>query len=245
MLVNLHLGSFCSITSFIVVIEVLGHSEGLVFIFAEILQFGQPVAVASFVVDKENKGLRLVALMLHPVNRLIRNNVGNISLFACLATIHIDKVGVVVVTLSRKDVEVVETRGSAYQVPLTNNGSLVTSLLHKLRHCLLRTIKDAMLVVSKTILVAMLTCNHTSTAGAWERVSYEWVYKLYAIGSNAVEVGCINKAIVIAAHHLSCVVVGHNVDHVVALCLTCYTGKHGRCKDKKWLFHRKVCSLRL
>ncbi len=153
MLANLHLGRFGSIAALIVIVEVFGQGKCFVLIFAQIFEFGQPGTVASLVVHKEYEGLALVALVLHPVNGLVGHDVGHIALFACFGAVHVDKVGVVIVTLCRQNVVVVKARGGAHQVPLANDGGLVASLLHEFGHGLLRTVKHAVLIISKAILV--------------------------------------------------------------------------------------------
>ena len=61
----------------------------------------------------------------------------------------------------------------------------------------------------------MFAGEHTSTAGATERVGNKTVGETNAIASNAIEVGSFDVAYIVATHHLSCVVIGHDIDNVV------------------------------
>ena len=76
---NCHFLLLSSHTTLVGVPEVVGLLEGLVLILAEVLQFGQPVAVACLVVHKEDEGAVLVAL-LHPIDGLVGNYVGAVTL---------------------------------------------------------------------------------------------------------------------------------------------------------------------
>ena len=200
----------------VVVVEGGGQGEGAVLVFADVLQLGQPAAVAGLVVEKEDEGPRAVALVLHPVDGLVGDDVRHVSLLAYGVAGHGDEVGVVVVALSRQHVVVVEARGCAHKVPLADERRLVAGLLHEFGHGLLRTVEDAVLVVGKSVLVGVLARDHAGAAGARERVGHVAVDELHAVGGDAVEIGGLDETVVVAAHHLGGVVVGHDVDDVVS-----------------------------
>ena len=109
----------------IVIVEGFGNGEGHVLVFVQVFHLGQPVAVAGLVVDEKDKGARLIALVFHPVDALVGDDVGDVAMLAHSALVHLDEVGVVVVALSRHDVPVVEARGGGYEVPFAYDGSLV------------------------------------------------------------------------------------------------------------------------
>ena len=109
----------------IVVVEGFGNGEGHVLVFVQVFHLGQPVAVAGLVVDEQDKGARLVALVFHPVDALVGDDVGDVAMLAHGALVHLDEIGVVVVALSRHDVPVVEARGGGYEVPFAYDGGLV------------------------------------------------------------------------------------------------------------------------
>ena len=62
----------------------------------------------------------------------------------------------------------------------------------------------------------MLAGQHASTRGAAQRVGDKRIGESHTIGGNAVEVGGLYVATVVAAHHLSRVVVGHDIHNVGA-----------------------------
>ena len=163
------------------------------------------------------KGFRLVALILHPVDSLVCDDIGQVTLLTISLAVHLDKVGVVVIALTWDDVPIVKACGSRHEVPLANECGLVARLLHQLRHSLLRTIEDAVLIVGKAIFVAVLTSEHTCTAGARQRIGYVGIDELDAVGCNTIQIGGGYVCVVIARHHLRRVVVGHDIDDVVAL----------------------------
>ena len=81
-------------------------------------------------------------------------------------------------------------------MPLAHDGCLVARLLQELGHGLLRTVKDAVLVVRKAVLVGVLAGNHAGAARTREGVGHVGVYELHAVGGDAVKVGRLDKAVV-------------------------------------------------
>ena len=160
---NLHLLLLCGEASFVLIVEGFGHGEGFVLVGGEVLHFRQPASVAGLVVDEEGKGFALVAAMLHPVDGLVGDDVGNVSMLTHRVVLHGDEVGVVVVALSRQHVPVVEARRQAFEVPLTDDGCLVARLLQEFGHGLLRAVEDAVLVVREAVLVGVLTRKHAGS----------------------------------------------------------------------------------
>ena len=227
-------------TALVVVIEVVGHGEGLVLVQGEILQLGQPVAVDGLVVDEEAERFVLVALVLHPVDALVGDEVGQIAFLGDGIVLHGDETRVVVVTLAGQDFPIVEAGGQAFEVPLADDGRLVARLLEQLGHGLLGAVEHASSVVREAVGVAVLARKHAGTAGTAQRVSHEAVGEAHAVGGNAVEVGRLDVATVVATHHLSRVVVGHDIDNVVGLDLGLLLrgagrkeGQHNRCARKR------------
>ena len=226
-------------TAFVVVIEVVGHGESLVLVEGEILQLGQPVAVDGLVVDEEAERFVLVAPVLHPVDTLVGDEVGQIAFLRDGIVLHGDEARVVVVALAGQDFPIVEAGGQAFEVPLADDGRLVARLLEQLGHGLLGAVEHAGGVVREAVGVAVLARNHAGTAGAAQRVGHEAVGEAHTVGGDAVEVGRLDVAAVVAAHHLRRVVVGHDVDDVVGLGLGLLLrgagreeGQHG-CRARK------------
>ena len=168
-------------------------------------------------VDEEAEGLILVALVLHPVDALVGNEVGQVTFLRDGIVLHSDEARIVIVTLAGQDFPIVEASGQAFEVPLADNGRLVARLLEELGHGLLRAVEHAGRVVREAVGVAVLARNHAGTAGTTQRIGHKAVGEAHTIGGDAVEVGRFDVALVIAAHHLRRVVVGHDVDDVVWL----------------------------
>ena len=204
----------CGLAASIVVIEVFGQGIRAVLIFVQVLDFGQPVAVDCLVVDKQAEWLFFVALVFHPVDTHVRYYVGQVALALYGVVVHCYEVGIVVIALSRHYFPVVETSREAFQVPLSDDCGLVTSLLKQFRHGLLRAVEYASSIVGKSVGMAVLAGNHAGAAGTAQRVGDEAVGKSHAITSNAVEVWGLDKMASIATHHLCRVVIGHDVNYV-------------------------------
>ena len=233
---NLHFCGTGSGTAGIVVIEIVGKFERSILILAQIFDFGQPVAVAGFVMDEKRKRTCLVAIVIQPRDGLVGDDVGEVALLLILS-FGIDEARIVVVTLSREDVPVVKTRRGTVQVPLSDDGGLIACGLQQFGHRLLRTVKDAMFVVSKSVFVRMLSGEHASTRGPAQRVGHIGAGKAHPILRHSVEVGSVDIARVVGRKHLGGVVVGHDVDDIVAL-LCCRNHRHQTSyKRKKFCFH--------
>ena len=235
-----HLLSSSGRTTFVVVVEVVGHRESLVFVQGEVLQLGQPIAMDSLMVDEEAEGLILVALVLHPVNALVSDKVGQVAFLLDGIVLHGNEARIVIVTLAGQDFPIVEAGRQAFEVPLADNGRLVARLLEQLGHGLLGAVEHAGRVVREAVGVAVLARNHAGTAGTTQRIGHKAVGEAHTIGGDAVEVGRFDVALVIAAHHLRRVVVGHDVDDVVWLGLGLLLrgagrkeGQHNRCARKR------------
>ena len=203
-------------TALPIVPEVAGQGECLVLIGAQILHGGQPVAVTSLVMHKEDEGFVLVA-MLHPVDGLVGDDVGAVALGHLARTVHLDECGVVVFALPVQNLVVIEARGLAHQMPLADEGCLITRLTHQFGHSLLASVKDSVLIVGKTILMAVLSCEHAGTAGARQAVGHITVAEKHTLAGQTVEVGCLDRAVAVCREHLCRMVIRHNIDDVGSL----------------------------
>ena len=65
----------------------------------------------GFVVNQDAEGFVLVALILHPVDALIGDKVGEIAFLLYGVAVHLDESRVVVVALSRNNLPLVEACG--------------------------------------------------------------------------------------------------------------------------------------
>ena len=191
-------------------------------------------------VDEEAEGLILVALVLHPVDALVSDKVGQVTLLSDGIVLHGNEARIVIVTLAGQNFPIVEAGRQAFEVPLADNGRLVARLLEELGHGLLGAVEHAGRVVREAVGVAVLARNHAGTAGTTQRIGHKAVGEAHTIGGDAVEVGRFDVALVIAAHHLRRMVVGHDVNDVVGLGLGLLLrgagrkeGQHNRCARKR------------
>ena len=60
----------------------------------------------------------------------------------------------------------------------------------------------------------MFARKHTSTTRATQRVCDKTVCKTYPLIGYPIQIGCIHITFVIATHHLSCMIVRHNIDNI-------------------------------
>ncbi len=124
-------------------------------VVAQVADRGQPLAVRGLVLAHEQKRLGLVAF-LQPVERKLGDDVGGITLVLHALAV-VDHGRVVVDPLPRQDVPLVEAGRVGDQVPLANNGRLVTGRTEQLGERRLRTVEAAVGVVVEAIQVRVLT----------------------------------------------------------------------------------------
>ena len=107
----------------------------------------------------------------------------------------------------------VETLRIAYQVPFTNHGCLVAILLEKFRESQLVPVKGGR-VVDEYVGMTMLAGKHTSTARTTDIVGYKTVCKTYTFITDAVDVRCVDVALVVRTDGLIRMVIAHDIDDV-------------------------------
>ena len=145
----------------IVVVEIVGKRIGHVVVEVEVARVGTPHAVGGLVVEEQAEGLRLVALVAHPVYGQVGDDVGHVALSLHGLSI-VDEGGIVVVALPREDVPIVEACWVAGEVPLSDDAGFVAGLLQQFWKGLLVAVKGAR-VVGEPILVAVLAREQTGS----------------------------------------------------------------------------------
>ena len=145
----------------IVVVEIVGKRIGHVVVEVEVARVGTPHAVGGLVVEEQAEGLRLVALVAHPVYGQVGDDVGHVALSLHGLSI-VDEGGIVVVALTGEDVPIVEACWVAGEVPLADDAGFVAGLLQQFWKGLLAAVKSAR-VVGEPILVAVLAREQTGS----------------------------------------------------------------------------------
>ena len=170
----------------------------------------------GFVMDEEAERLVFVALVFHPIDALVRNQVCQIAFLDHGIIVHGDERRIVVITLTRQDFPMVKARGQAYQMPFADEGCLIPRLAKQLGHSLLGAVEHAGRIVREAVGMAMLARQHTGTAGTAQRIGHETIDEDNTVIGNTIQIGSLNQT-AITAHHLGCMVVGHDVHDVVLL----------------------------
>ena len=116
--------------------------------------------------DKQAKWFFLIPLIFHPINAHVRYQVGYITFFTNSIIIHVDKIRVIIISLLRNNFPMIKARRQTYQMPLSDDSSLITRFSQQFRNRLLRPIKYTSRIIRKTVGMTMLTSQHTSTARA-------------------------------------------------------------------------------
>lgn len=169
----------------------------------------------SLMMDQQAEWFILVPLIFHPINTHICNKIRDVPLFANGIIIHIYKIRVVVITLAGNNFPMIKSGWKTYQVPFSDKSGLIAVFPQYLRKSLLSTVKDTGTVVIKLIATTVLACQHTGTAGSTEGIRHKTVGKLYTIGCDTIQIGSMYITTVITAHHLSGVVVGHDIHNII------------------------------
>ena len=165
--------------------------------------------------QQETEGFILVSLMAEPIQRQVRRDVGGIPLDLPLLSI-INEGRIVVIALANQDIPVIKACRIRGQVPLPDHRRLVTRLAQQLREGLLTAIKG-MRIVDKTILVAMLTCQHTGPTGSTDGIGHKTIGEPNAILGDAVDVRCLDVTPIVSTQCLKRMVVCHDIEDVQRL----------------------------
>lgn len=105
------------------------------------MAFGRhPGAVGRFVLTHQQERLLWIALRRHPLDRNLRHHVGAVPV-ATMRAMTGDQFGVVVGALAGQDFPMVEAGRLAFQMPLADNGCLITGLLEQLGKGLLSAVE--------------------------------------------------------------------------------------------------------
>ena len=98
-------------------------------------------------------------------------------------------------------------------MPFAYHGSLVSGFLKKFGEGLLTAV-ECFGVVGKSILMTMLSCQHTGSTGTAQRIGNKAVGESHTFFGYSVDIGRLNKTIVVCTNRLKGMVVTHNIDHV-------------------------------
>ena len=122
-----------------------------------------------------------------------------------------NKLWIMVVTLPRKNGEVVQTHRIRIQVVLADERCVITGLLHDLRQCRLRLIESGKPV--DAVLVRVFACEYCGSTRRADRVRHEAVCEEHALFGKAVDIGGrtdVCQHATIGADRLGRVIVGHD-----------------------------------
>ena len=186
-------------------------------VVAQVADRGQPLAVRCLVLAHEQERLGFVAF-LQPVEGKLGDDVGGITLvFHALAVV--DHGGVVVDPLPRQDVPLVEAGRVGDQVPLAENGRLVTGRTEQLGEGRLRTVEAAVGVVVEAIQMGVLTGQNRCAAGTADRVRHDAPVETHPLLGQAIDVRRIDQParIVVGTDGLIGMVVAEDEDDVRGL----------------------------
>ena len=86
-------------------------------------------------------------------------------------------------------------------MPLAHYGSLITYLLEQLGEGELRAIKPCA-IIGEAIGMAVLASKHAGAARSTDGVGHKAISEAYALIGNAVDVGCLDVALVVGADGL-------------------------------------------
>ena len=176
------------------------------------------------VLAHEHEGLGLVALG-DPIEGKVGDDVGDValSLDHALRILHR---WVIIDALPRQHLPEVETNGVADEVPLTDDGGLVASLLEELREGDLRAIEDGIRIVIEPVQVRILAGQDDRATRTADGISDEGAIEPHAFLGEAIDVrGLVQfSGVAVGADGLISVVIGED-EHDVGL-----LGRSGRQK---------------
>jgi len=117
------------------------------------------------------------------------------------------------VSLTGKNIPVIESGRIALEMPLADHNRLVSGLLEELGKCLLRAVKPQR-VVPHSVEMTVFTGQDDSPAGRADAVGAEAVLESNSLGGDAVDVGRRVDPASVTAHGMRGVVVRHDEQDV-------------------------------
>src|SRR3546814_704733 len=147
------------------------------------------IAVRRLMVDQEREGLRLVAPGLHPVEAVLRDEVGRIAL-GDAAPLRRDDVGVIIFALVVEYLPVVEADalGRMVDVPFAEHRGRIARLAQRARPDPYLVV-EPLAVLGKAMRVALASGQQRRAAGPAQRIADEALRAARAILFDAVDVG--------------------------------------------------------
>ena len=180
----------------------------LIAIEINVVKGGHPVAMGRFVLAHQQKGAVRIAALLEPVDRQLGHDLRAVS-FDHLLAIRRNELGIVIRALPGKNLPGVETLRSAFQMPLAEQGGLVSALLQQLwKGALVRV--EAIAVVHKAIFMAMFAGENHRPARTADRIGAETVFKEHPLTGEPIDVGSgVDRFVesVICANRVRCMIV--------------------------------------
>ena len=152
----------------------------------QVFQIRGPGAMGGLMLAHQHEWLVRVTLGLEPVQGQVRRDIGGVAGIFRFAVSGYE-IGIVIVALAGKDLPVVKARRLRFEVPLADQRSLITALLHQLRECLLRAI-ELVLVGHLSVGVAVLAGQNRGPTGGANGVTAKAAFQHNTFAPDAVDV---------------------------------------------------------
>ena len=134
---NTHFLGRSSRTSFIVIKKIIRQREGFIFIKSQITGIRHPVTMNSLMMNQQTKRLLRVTLIFHPVNGIVSDKIGYVTMPLNGIIILRNKIRIIIMPLSGNNFPVIKAGGQAFKMPFSDQCGLITGFLQKLRESLL------------------------------------------------------------------------------------------------------------
>ena len=180
----------------------------------QVAQRGQPLAMRRLVLAHEQERLRLVSLA-QPVEAQVGDDVGRVTVLADGPAV-LDHRRMIIDSLPRQNLPIVEAGRVADQVPLAEESCLVARGLQQLGKGSLRAVKAAVGVVKETVSMRVLAGQNRGPAGAADGVGHDTPVESHSFAGQAIDVGRLDQLprIVVGTDGLKRVIITENKNDV-------------------------------
>ena len=196
----------------VVVEQRLRLRDRLAVVLRQVIRAGHPAPMRRLVLEHEHEGLVGVAALGQPLERQVGHDVRDVTFAPARrgrVGIRVQKIRVVVRSLSGQHLPVVETGGRALEMPFPDHGGLVAGLAEQLGERDLRSVEHVR-VVSHSIQMAVKPgLNHRARRGA-DRVGDHGPVEPHSPVREAVDVRGLVDDRAVGADGLEGVVVGEH-----------------------------------
>ncbi len=154
-----------------------------------------------------------IALVLEPIEREIRNDLGHVA-GRRMPAFGGNEIGPVVLALAGQDIPIIEAGRVAYQVPFADHRRLITGRAQQLRKRHLAAVEFAVRIVVEAVLVAVLARQDAGPARPTKRIGNVTPIESHSVGRDPIDIRRVVQFRFVRANRLVSMIIAHDEQNV-------------------------------